>query len=282
MSWYMTGAVDRFLGEAGEFLHADRARNTVLLTVTETLRVADHCAANTVGPALFGWWQTNGNGISGAFMHTPPWPALLSAVSDEAAASLASQLATTGRELNGVNAEEGAAERFAGVWRDRTGMDAHVHRKMRLFRLEQVVWPEPKPEGEPRIADDKDRDLLIDWFDAFTSDVNEPHSDHTAGVSDRLSYGGLTLWQVDGIPTSLAGVTRTVGGMVRVGPVYTPRELRGRGYAGAATATVSQAARDAGTAEVVLFTDLANPTSNALYQRIGYRPVADRVMLSFG
>lgn len=215
-------------------------------------------------------------------MHTPPWPVLLSAVSDEAAAELAAQLATTGRELSGVNAEERAAERFAAMWRERTGVEAHVHRKMRLFRLDELVWPEPKPGGEPRIAGDKDRDLLIDWFDAFTSEVNDPRSDNAAGVSDRLSYGGLTLWQVDGVPTSLAGVTRTVAGMVRVGPVYTPPELRGRGYAGAATATVSQAALDAGTAEVLLFTDLANPTSNSLYQRIGYRPVEDRVMLSFG
>jgi GNAT superfamily N-acetyltransferase len=77
-------------------------------------------------------------------------------------------------------------------------------------------------------------------------------------------------------------VTRTVAGMVRVGPVYTPPELRGRGYAGAVTATVSHVALDAGVTDVLLYTDLANPTSNALYQRIGYRPVEDRVMLSFG
>ena len=69
--------------------------------------------------------------------------------------------------------------------------------------------------------------------------------------------------------------------MVRVGPVYTPPGLRGRGYGGAATAAVSQAALGAGAREVVLYTDLANPTSNALYQRLGYRPVEDRVVLSF-
>ena len=69
--------------------------------------------------------------------------------------------------------------------------------------------------------------------------------------------------------------------MVRVGPVYTPPELRGRGYAGAATAAASQAALDAGVRQVVLYTDLANPTSNALYQRLGYRPVEDRVIFSF-
>jgi predicted GNAT family acetyltransferase len=69
--------------------------------------------------------------------------------------------------------------------------------------------------------------------------------------------------------------------MVRVGPVYTPPEHRGLGYAGAVTATVSRAALDAGACEVVLFTDLANPVSNALYRRIGYQPVSDRAVLSF-
>jgi predicted GNAT family acetyltransferase len=91
----------------------------------------------------------------------------------------------------------------------------------------------------------------------------------------------MTVWEVGGIPVSLAGVTRTVAGMVRVGPVYTPPALRRRGYAGAATAAVSQAALDAGARVVVLYTDLANPTSNALYQRLGYHPVEDRVVMSF-
>ncbi len=72
-----------------------------------------------------------------------------------------------------------------------------------------------------------------------------------------------------------------MAGMTRVGPVYTPPELRGRGYAGGATAAVSQAVLDAGATEVVLYTDRDNPTSNALYQRLGYRPVEDRLVLSF-
>ncbi|MBV9379765.1 MAG: GNAT family N-acetyltransferase [Streptosporangiaceae bacterium] len=106
--------------------------------------------------------------------------------------------------------------------------------------------------------------------------------DHAVAVDDRLSYGGLTLWEKDGVPVSVAGITRRVAGMARIGPVYTPPELRGRGYAGAATAEVSRAALAAGVGEVLLYTDLANPTSNALYQRIGYQPVEDRVVLSFG
>ncbi|NDZ98825.1 GNAT family N-acetyltransferase, partial [Streptomyces sp. SID10116] len=77
------------------------------------------------------------------------------------------------------------------------------------------------------------------------------------------------------------GATPRIAGQVRVAPVYTPADLRGRGYGGAATAAVTRAALDAGAAQVLLFTDLANPTSNRLYQRLGYRPVADFAQWDF-
>jgi hypothetical protein len=284
MSWLMTEALEEFLAEAGEFLRADRARNTVLLTVAETLRTwpERYREAGQAAP-VFGWWSAPGAGVSAAFMQTPPFPALLTAMNDEAAGALALELAGAGREIPGVNAAEKAGQAFAAAWLDRTGLPASVHGRQRLFRLGDLIWPSPMPEGEARVATAADRGLLIAWFGAFAAEAGAMgESDQGAAVDERLSYRGLTIWESGRIPVSLAGVTRTVAGMVRVGPVYTPRELRGRGYAGAATATVSQAARDADTAEVLLFTDLANPTSNALYQRLGYRPVEDRVLLTFG
>lgn len=80
---------------------------------------------------------------------------------------------------------------------------------------------------------------------------------------------------------AFAGTTRQLAGMVRVGPVYTPQSLRGRGYAAAVTAQVCRRALDVGAREVVLFADLGNPTSNALYQRLGFRTVADHAVLDF-
>lgn len=98
----------------------------------------------------------------------------------------------------------------------------------------------------------------------------------------RIAYGGVTLWETpEGTPVSMAGNTRRVAGQVRVAPVYTPAHQRGRGYAGAVTAAVSRAALAAGADEVLLFTDVGNPTSNALYQRLGYRPVRDFTQYSF-
>jgi GNAT superfamily N-acetyltransferase len=286
MSWRMSHAVGEFLDEAGEFLHAHRARNTVLITVSETLRVTGAVARaeEEKNLPLMGWWRSeDGGSVDGAFLHTPPFPVLLSAMTAEAATALAGQLAAGRRQVRGVNGEERNARAFADAWRDRRiGTDVRVLRRMRLFRLGELTWPDPRPGGRPRLATSQDRELLINWFEAFSRDVGEPEMDHEPAVDDRLSYDGLTLWEKDGQPVSLAGVTRTVAGMVRVGPVYTPPELRGRGYAGGVTSTVSQAALDAGTTDVLLYTDLANPTSNALYQRLGYRPVEDRVMLSFG
>jgi predicted GNAT family acetyltransferase len=88
-------------------------------------------------------------------------------------------------------------------------------------------------------------------------------------VRPQRGYGGVTLWLRDGDPVSLAGITRQTAGMVRAAPVYTPPAHRGHGYAAAVTAAVSRAALDAGAREVLLFTDLANPTSNRVYERLG-------------
>jgi len=79
----------------------------------------------------------------------------------------------------------------------------------------------------------------------------------------------------------MAARSRPEAGMVRIQMVYTPAAHRGRGYAGAATSAAGRAALDLGASDVVLFTDLSNPTSNGLYQRLGYRPVLDRVVLEF-
>jgi predicted GNAT family acetyltransferase len=132
------------------------------------------------------------------------------------------------------------------------------------------------------VAGDADQDLLVAWFRAFGREVPVvADRDRVRAIRDRIGYGGLMLWEANGVPVSMAGLSRQVAGMTRVGPVYTPPGLRRRGYAGAVTAAVSQAALDAGAAEVLLFTDLANPTSNSLYQHLGYHPVEDRVVLSF-
>jgi predicted GNAT family acetyltransferase len=93
-------------------------------------------------------------------------------------------------------------------------------------------------------------------------------------AASRFGEKHFTFWET-GEPVAMAGSTSPVAGMVRVDPVYTPARFRGRGYAGAVTVEVSRAALARGATDVVLFTDPANRTSNALYRRIGYVPIAD-------
>jgi predicted GNAT family acetyltransferase len=280
MSWFMTPDTREFLSVAGEFLRAEAARNSVMLTVTADILAAGPDA--DPGGMLFGWQQPDAGPLAAAFMHTPGMPVLLSGTSEAPAAALARDLADAGHPVPGVNAAEQAAAAFTDAWRDRTGDAATVHRRMRLFRLDRLVPPAPAPAGAARLAAGTDRDLVAEWFGAFAREVDDhPGHDHRADLDQRLGYGGVTVWEDGGVPVSVACLTRAVGGMARVGPVYTPPALRGRGYAAGATAAVTLAALDAGAREVVLYTDLANPTSNALYERLGYAPVEDRVVLSF-
>jgi RimJ/RimL family protein N-acetyltransferase len=272
MAWHITNNVDEFLSGAGEFLRARPVENTVLLTITGTLRERGPHAFGD-GAAVFGWCG------DGAFLRTPPRGALLSEMPPAAAAELAVSLA--GTDLPGIAGPEKAVEAFATEWQRLTGVPPRLTGRQRLYRLADLTPPDPPAPGAGRVAEARDRDLLIDWMTAFQQALGE-EPDHSAEfVDDKLSHGGLLLWEVDGRPVSMAGITRPAAGMVRVQAVYTPREHRAQGYAGAATVAVTRAALAAGATDVVLFTDLGNPTSNALYQRLGYTPIEDRRTVEF-
>jgi len=204
-------------------------------------------------------------------------------MTDGHAAALAGELAARGRRPAGVNAAPEPATAFAAAWRDHTGQAARTGMRMRLYALGQLLPLEPPPPGQARTASVQDTALLLTWLDAFQYEAKPggPHESERL-VNDRVGWGGLVLWEHHGRPVSLAGRNRAAAGQARIGPVYTPPELRGRGFGGAATVAITQAALDDGAEGVVLFTDLANPASNTLYQRLGYRPVSDWTVLSFG
>jgi GNAT superfamily N-acetyltransferase len=282
MAWTLTEDVAEYLTAAGGFLRARAARNTVQLVATETIRVRGTAAFGDETP-LFGWWPAAGGPVTAAFMHTPPFGLTLTPAPAGVAAALADALAARGRSPAGVMADTTTAPSFAAAWELRTGQPSRTGRRSRMYRLGQLRPPDPAPPGRARVAAPADSGLLVAWLEAFHHEaVNPGRPDMERTVADRLSYGGLTLWEAGDGPVSLAGVTRAVAGQARIGPVYTPPGRRGQGFGGAVTAAVSQAAKDAGAAEVLLYTDLANPTSNALYQRLGYRAVSDSVELWFG
>ncbi len=191
----------------------------------------------------------------------------------------------TASTLPGVIGPAGMAEAFGRRWTARTGRPNHVALAERIYSLTAVRPPRPVP-GHMRLATTADRDLLIRWLIDFEADalgaVPSPVDPATsvdrwlAGGSGRVNY----IWE-DGGPRSWCGVGGLTPHGIRVGPVFTPREWRGRGYASALVAEASQAQLDAGRRFCFLYTDLANPTSNHIYAEIGYEPVRDVTVVRF-
>jgi GNAT superfamily N-acetyltransferase len=281
MDWTFTDDVEEFIAVAGGFLSLRPAENTIELGAAIAVRRRGRAAFGG-SPPLFGWWRHAGGPVEGTFLHTPPYPGLLTSGADEdSVRPLAECLAGLGRPLPGINAAETAAMTFSATWQRLTGAGAQVRSRSRLYRLGKLQPPDPAPPGAARVAVAADGELLEAWLGAFSRELAGEAPPIPGMVADRIGYGGLTLWEKDGVQVSLAGLNRPAGGVVRIGPVYTPSEHRRRGYGAAITATVSRAALDDGATAVVLFTDLANPTSNSLYQRLGYRHVEDRVVVGF-
>jgi GNAT superfamily N-acetyltransferase len=281
MTWTLSPDVTGYLATAGPFLRSRPAEHSVLLTVTETVRIGGPAAFGD-DPPLFGWYAADGGPVTAACLHTPPFPVAVTAMPDAVAAALARTLVAGARPVAGVGGPPGPVRAFAAEWQQQTGQPARVGRHERLYRLGGLVPPDPAPPGQARAATAADTTLLLAWLAAFQQEADAGSGPvRRQSVDERISYGGLTLWETGAGPVSLAGRTRAVAGQARIGPVYTPPEHRGRGYGGAVTAAVSQQALAAGVPEVLLYTDLANPTSNALYQRLGYQPVTDSVQLRF-
>ncbi|HQR27575.1 MAG TPA: GNAT family N-acetyltransferase [Nocardioides sp.] len=286
-----------FLRRTADHLAADPVTATVVATVTA--RLADEDAAGVRrDPAVPRWWLVvtdDAGGIVGVAMRTavgPPHALFLLPMPEEAALGLARALHARGEWTAGLNgalpATRVCAEEVAALWGGTVAVDLHT----RLFELGELVPPRPAP-GRLRRADTGDLELVVAWYGAFHADA-DAQAGRTPGTSAdadppdpegllrRIAAGEVWLWEdPSGRPVHLTGASRPQFGVARLGPVYTPAEHRGRGYGGATVAEVSRRLRRSG-ARVCLFTDQANPTSNSLYQTLGYRPVVDMVNLVVG
>ncbi|MHC5903955.1 GNAT family N-acetyltransferase [Streptomyces sp. S6] len=279
--WQLTTDLTEFLAAAGPFLHSRPVHHTVPLTVTENLRSRGTALYGEL-PPLFGTLTDADGRVAAAFFHTPPFPLNVTGLTPDRTESLVEALLAHRHPLTGVTSEAGTAEEFVSSWRRATNATATVSRRERLYRLGELTQPGPVPPGRSRVANPTDHALLRAWNDDFTADVGLPHPIADSLLTARIAAGSFTLWETeDGTPVSMASATDPIAGQVRIVTVYTPPEHRARGYTGAVTAEASRRARAAGAEEVLLFTDLANPTSNALYQRIGYRPVEDFTVYEF-
>ena len=268
---------DAFLAHAGEFLGAREAEHNLILGLTSRLRVAPSLYGETAYFAVVG----EGGRVVGATMRTPPHNLILSELDDLAAIGpLLEDARAMFGSLPGVVGPKVAVAKFAAAWPAGTRLEI----AQRAFRADHVD-PPVGVSGRMRDYERSDRELAARWMDAFAEEaLPEPPPGTSEEFVDRREEdpeGGIVLWEDDGVVVSIAGFGGRTPNGIRIGPVYTPPELRGRGYASALTAAVTQRLLDGGLRFCFLFTDLANPTSNSIYQRIGYEPVSDFDFWSF-
>ena len=270
-------SADGFLAHAGEFLGEREAEHNLILGLTSRLRVAPLLYGE---PAYFAVVEVDGR-VVGATMRTPPHNLILSEVDDDAAIGpLLEDARAAFASLPGVVGPKEPVARFAQAW----GGPARLEIAQRAFRADHIEPPSGVP-GRMRDYERGDRELAARWIEAFTDEaLPEPPPDSSEEFVDRRAEdpdGGHVFWEDEGRTVSMAGFGGRTPNGTRIGPVYTPPELRGRGYASALTAAVTQRLLDGGLRFCFLFTDLANPTSNSIYQRIGYEPVSDIDLWSF-
>ncbi|MFE7131707.1 GNAT family N-acetyltransferase [Streptomyces sp. NPDC057638] len=281
-TWHLTHDVDDHLAHAGDFLRSRPVQHTMQLYLADRLQKRGADGPAGAEPTVFGRLERDGE-VRATFSRRASRMLSTTALTAGEADGLAAYLAGRGERLTGFSGEFDTGAVFADAWRRHTGATTEFKQRLHLYHLGTLTPPEPFPEGRARQAGAADREELIRWCQGFCAAVGEsPAPDGGTWDDSRFGDRNFTFWERgDGTPVSLAAATDLIGGMVRVDPVYTPADLRGRGYAAAVTVAASRAARAAGAREVVLFTDPANPTSNALYQRLGFVRVTDFGVHSF-
>jgi len=280
-----------FLAVAGPWLAAEPVVGTVVTTVAQ--RTAAEILEGLVPPPA-DWWlvvRDRAGAVVGTAMRTAPFgarPLFVLPMPEAAARQLARSLHERGEVVGAANGVLPAVRALAEETARLTGSDVSVAAHTRLFELGELLSPTPVP-GRLRLATVADVELVRAWFALFMEDADEqsgrPRGSSAAltptadDLLRRIQRGSIWLWvDATGRPVHLTGANPPAYGVARIGPVFTPVEHRGRGLASAAVWEVAARLRDAGN-RVCLFTDQANPTSNRIYQALGFRPVVDMANL---
>ncbi|MBO9523298.1 MAG: GNAT family N-acetyltransferase [Nocardioidaceae bacterium] len=274
----------KFQAVAAPLLEASPVVSTVVASVTARLR-RDGVPAEPPAPL---WWlvvRDDAGDVVGAGMRTSPeapYAPYLLPMPDEAARELARTLHERGETVTRFNGALPATQVAGSETAALTGGTTRLAERMRLYELGTLTM-QATPPGALRLAVAADLDVVLAYFDAFPGDADEQagHTgQHSAPIESResalrrIEAGEVWLWEVDGVPVHVTAFNPPQFGVARVGPVFTPKEHRGHGYAAAAVAEVSRVLQQAGN-RVCLFAEVDNPVSCALYERLGYQTVVD-------
>ncbi len=274
----------QFLDVARPYLIEDVPRHQLCLGIAE--QVVDQ---PDVYHEYHAWVVSGEDGPVAVASCTPPYNYIIAdALGSEALGSLASAISESGVSAPGAIGNTPSILQFLERWKLATGISAELEMGQGVFSLEKVAIPEVA-DGSMRRATPSDRDLVLGWWLAFLEEALPAEAPGRRAAEERVDQRldpkrgqGLALWETKGGTTvAMSGYSAPVANFVRIGPVYTPPELRGQGYATALVATQSSHFLARGREGCLLYTDLANPTSNAIYKRIGYRQVGESMVYAF-
>jgi uncharacterized protein len=272
---------ETFLARAQSTLEQHEAANNLMIGIAVRL----HEFPDRIKTPPYLATVEDGERLVTAAVMTPPHRLILHAESDdpEPLRLLARDLVAGGWPVPGVGALKSTSRAFAEMWSAVTGQPYRTSMNERVYELRRVNPPEPPISGALRVATEDDTALMSEWVWGLIQDAGlEGTVEGAREITEmRIADRDLFIWDHGG-PVSTATKTRHSTHGIVVSLVYTPPAYRNRGYASAAVAVLSQQLLDAGWEFCALFTDLANPTSNSIYQRIGYRPVADFDEYIFG
>ena len=269
-----------FANQVVPFLMGEEAKNTLQIGLCLQLASGQSHYKNPYMACVF-----EGDRLVAVALMTPPHSLTVGDLDEEVAACIAKDLAASPWTTNGVNGPKESAECFAKTWTRTRGLDWHAVFQQRLYKLTSVVVPD-LVAGELALCTDEDLDRVVRWWTAFVDEVHPGgpttgNEKRTRRLAQKIQDSELFFWKLKDEPLTLIGITGHSLHGARIGPVYTPPEMRRQGYGAAATAALSERLLEGGKDFCCLFTDLANPVSNSIYQKIGYRPVADAAQIEF-
>ena len=255
------------------FLASEPVLHNLVLTILQE-RVAQR------DPGRY-WAVFRGDQVVGVVVQSPlEYPAIVTPIEPPAVWAAVDAIAGAGVALPGVYGDPATAASFAGQWGERCKSAATPFQGMRLYEYLES-GEAPAAQGQLRQAGPEDRDLSILWTRAFQHEVGESGGDTKLRVDRWLAAGRIWLWVKKKETVSMAVAREPAERVVRVSGVYTPPEKRKQGFAGACVDALTKRLQGEGY-RCILYTDLANPTSNSIYQRIGYRAVAEALRYRFG
>jgi hypothetical protein len=279
MKLYLDSDLSQFFQNSSSLLKTEERLHSMILGL-----VRRHLEMKKPMSILARLEDENGQLIAVGIQTDPNRTLIVPKLTEASARVFAEKLADKIPELPGANGPIPTVDVFSAKWASLKQKQTKLCTNLRLFELNELI-PPTQPSGFARIAESKDRDIIFKWLiefydEAIPHDPKPSRDELYKSIDNGISLERYFIWEVEEAPVSLVGSARETDTEKWIAPVYTPKEFRGKGYGSALTAFASQRILDQGKVGM-LFTDLANPISNGIYQKIGYKPLADFKHIGF-